>query len=107
MALKQLGLVADFPSGTATQVWVDDEPVAVFHLDDGRLCATSDQCTHGSGMLSDGFLCGNEIECPMHQGRFDVLTGRATAVPCTDDVRTYPLTVKDGVLWISVQEPRP
>lgn len=107
MAMKQLGPVGGFATGTVTQVWVDDEPVAVFHLDDGRFCATSDQCTHGNGLLSDGMLCGTEIECPLHQGRFDVVTGRAVGVPCTQDVRTFALSVKDGVLWLHAREDRP
>lgn len=104
MLLKQLGPVSDFSAGTAAQVRVNDEPVAVFHLDDGRLCATSDQCTHCNGLLSDGVLCDSEIECPLHQGRFDVMTGRALGVPCTEDVRTFPLTVQNGVLCLHLQE---
>lgn len=102
--MKQLGRAADFPAGTARQVWVDDEALAVFHLEDGRWCATSDQCTHGNGSLAEGWLCGSEVECPLHQGRFDVTTGRAVGVPCTEDVRTFPLTVRDGVVWLALQE---
>jgi len=39
--------------------------------------ATDSLCTHGLARLCDGFLEGHEIECPLHQGRFDVRTGKA------------------------------
>ena len=38
-------------------------------------------CTHGNARLCDGFLMGHEIECPLHQGRFDVRDGRALCSP--------------------------
>jgi naphthalene 1,2-dioxygenase ferredoxin component len=36
-----------------------------------------------------------EIECPLHAGRFDIKTGKATGPPCIDDVKTHPVRV-DG-----------
>ena len=56
---------------------------------------TDDICTHAYARLSDGWLDRNEIECPLHAGRFDVKTGAATAPPCVDPVKTYPVRV-DG-----------
>jgi naphthalene 1,2-dioxygenase system ferredoxin subunit len=45
--------------------------------------------------LSDGFLEGNEIECPLHQGRFDVCTGKAMCAPLTEDIKTYPVKIQN------------
>ena len=46
-----------------------------------RLGDTSDVCTHGGASLSEGFVVGDEIECPWHSGRFCIRDGKATALP--------------------------
>lgn len=66
--------------------------IALYDLD-GEVFATDDICTHAYARLSDGFLDRAEIECPLHAGRFDVKTGKATAPPCTDDLKTYPVRI--------------
>ena len=59
---------------------------------------TADLCTHGGGRLSEGYLEGYEIECPLHQGRFDVRTGAVTAAPCVRAVRTFRARVVDDAV---------
>ena len=51
----------------------------------------------------EGFLEGHEIECPFHQGRFDVRTGEATLAPCAEPIRSYPVKVEAGRVWIRLQ----
>ena len=65
----------------------------------------ADQCTHGPGNLSEGVVLGSEIECPFHQGRFDLRTGQSTYPPCTEAVRTWTATVKAGEIFIDPDEP--
>ncbi len=67
----------------------------------GTVYATDDTCTHADASLADGFIVnGTEIECPYHQGRFDIGTGKATRAPCKIDLRTYPLKVIDGEVFM-------
>ena len=73
---------------------------------EGRFYATQDQCTHGPGSLAEGFLVGAEIECPFHQGRFDIRTGRATAAPCILALRVWTVHAVDGRLYIDPTEYR-
>lgn len=81
----------------------DDEamPVVVgaariaLYRSEGEYFATENVCTHAFALLSDGFLEDGCIECPLHQARFDIRTGKALCAPATQDVRTYPLRV-DG-----------
>ena len=61
-----------------------------------RDLAAANRCTHGDALLCDGFLEGHEIECPHHQGRFDVRTGAATAAPAEVALATWPARVVDG-----------
>lgn len=71
---------------------------------DGEYFATSDVCTHGQAFLSDGYLDGHLIECPLHQGLFDVRTGAPAGAPCTVPVRSFPVKVEDGFLHVQVEE---
>ncbi len=96
---------AEVTADTPVRVVVDDVAYAVFNLD-GHFYATQDECTHGPGSLADGFVMGCEIECPFHQGRFDIRTGRATAAPCTEALRIWTVHVIDGRLCVDPAEHR-
>lgn len=76
-----------------------DREIALFSVD-GNVFATDNLCTHGNARLCDGFLEGHEIECPLHQGRFDVRTGAATCSPATRTLRTYPVKTDGGRIWV-------
>lgn len=78
-----------------------DREIALYSVD-GAFYATDNLCTHGHARLCDGFLEGTEIECPLHQGRFDVRTGAATCAPATGALRTYPVKTGDGRVWIKL-----
>jgi naphthalene 1,2-dioxygenase system ferredoxin subunit len=52
--------------------------------------------------MSNGFLEGREIECPLHQGRFDVCTGKALCAPLTENIRTYPVRIDQSRIWVKL-----
>lgn len=68
--------------------------LAVFNLD-GRFYVTDDRCTHGEASLCEGEIDGGEVECPFHQGTFDIRTGRATGAPCRVALRTWQVVMVD------------
>jgi naphthalene 1,2-dioxygenase system ferredoxin subunit len=68
----------------------------------GELYATDNLCTHGAARLSDGFLEGREIECPFHQGRFDVCTGKALCAPLTENIRVYPVRIENKRVFVNM-----
>jgi naphthalene 1,2-dioxygenase ferredoxin component len=82
------------PEGDVVGAMVGGKDIAFYKLE-GTVFATDNTCTHGAARLSDGFLEGNEIECPLHQGRFDVCTGKAMCAPLTDDIKTYPVKIEN------------
>jgi len=43
---------------------------------------------------------GGIIECPKHNGRFDYTSGKALGAPVLDDIRTYPVRVEGGTVFI-------
>lgn len=85
--------LSELPEGTTCQVEAGGEPVCLYNLG-GTICATQDTCTHAEASLSEGFIEGELIECPLHQATFDIRTGKAMSAPATEDLRTYPVKVE-------------
>jgi len=87
--------------GDVTSVTVGDKELALYEVD-GEVYASDNRCTHGDALLSDGFLEGHHIECPFHQGRFDVCTGKALCAPLTEDIRVYPVRIENNRIWVKL-----
>jgi len=85
----------DFAASDAIAVNAGQREIAIY-LVDGAVFATANRCTHGDALLCDGFLEGHEIECPHHQGRFDVRSGAATCAPAKIALVTYPAKLEGG-----------
>lgn len=83
---------------------VGGEAYAIYEVD-GAIYVTQDACTHGPGSLAEGFVDGHEIECPFHQGKFDIRTGCPTAAPCTIRLKTWKPSVVDGFVTIDPTRP--
>ena len=89
------------PEADVTSVVVDEREIALYEVE-GEVFATDNLCTHGAARLSDGFLEGREIECPFHQGRFDVCTGKAMCAPLTQDLRVYPVRIENNRVLVNM-----
>ena len=85
--------------GGALKVEAGDLVVAVFNVD-GTFYVIDDHCTHGPGSLSEGYLDGFVIECNFHNGAFDVRTGEVVSPPCMIPVRTHPVVIEGGDVFI-------
>jgi len=89
------------PEGDVTSVDVGGQEIALYEVE-GEVFATDNFCTHGAARMSDGFLEGREIECPLHQGRFDVCTGKAMCAPLSQDIRVYPVRIENKRVWVNM-----
>lgn len=92
--------VAAMPSGDVIGIAVGGKDIALYEVE-GEIFATSNICTHGHARMSDGFLEGREIECPLHQGKFDVCSGKALCAPLTEDIPTYPVRIENGRIFVA------
>jgi len=79
-----------------------DQTFAVYKLRDDRFHATDGVCTHGRTHLSDGFVRGHQIECPKHNGRFDVRDGSPQRAPVCVGLRTYDVKVEGNDLLLNL-----
>ena len=84
----------DVPAGEMLIVEVEGEEVVLANVN-GEIYAFGGECTHKGGPLGEGLLEGDEVECPFHQGRFNVKTGEAVQEPPTDPIPTYEVQL-DG-----------
>ena len=89
------------PEADVTSVVIDGREIALYEVE-GEVFATDNLCTHGAARMSDGFLEGREIECPLHQGRFDVCTGKAMCAPLTQDIRVYPVRIENKRVLVNM-----
>jgi MocE subfamily Rieske [2Fe-2S] domain protein len=71
----------------------------------GRLFATDGMCTHGNTHLSDGLVKDGIIECPKHNGRFNLADGSPARAPICRGLATYPVEERGGMIWVDVSRP--
>jgi nitrite reductase/ring-hydroxylating ferredoxin subunit len=74
---------------------VGEVHLALYNVD-GEVFVTDNVCTHAYALLTDGWLDGNVIECPLHGGQFNVCTGAAMSEPVEVNLRTYPVRLVEG-----------
>lgn len=91
----------DVPEEDVLGIETAGKDVALYNVD-GEVYATDNICTHGHARLCDGFLEGFEIECPLHQGKFDIRDGLPTCQPVTAAVRTYPVKIENGRVFVDL-----
>ncbi len=88
------------PDGDVVAASAQGRAIALVRLGD-EVFAIDATCTHGSASLCGGFVePDGSIECPLHQGRFDVRTGRALCAPLTQDLTVHPVRQQAGRMWV-------
>lgn len=90
---------ADVPDDDALEVVHEGHVYCAYRIA-GRHYVTDGICTHAVARLAEGFVMDDIIECPMHNGRFHIPTGRVEGPPACDPLRTYATRVDGGTLMI-------
>jgi nitrite reductase/ring-hydroxylating ferredoxin subunit len=96
----EVAQTSDLDPGEVMYVEVGDEPVALINLD-GEFYALSDICTHQEASLSDGEVDGDEIECPLHGGAFEIRTGVPANFPVVVPVETYAVKTEGDTVFVA------
>jgi p-cumate 2,3-dioxygenase ferredoxin subunit len=89
--------------GIRQAVLPNGHKLALYQVE-GCFYATDDTCTHGAASLADdGTVEGHHVECGWHNGRFDIRTGEACAMPCTDPLRSWLVQIVDGKVCVVLE----
>ncbi len=97
-AWVRVAAAADIAEGEPVAVEAAGRRLALYRVE-GELFCTDNVCTHAFALLTEGWLEGHLIECPLHAGQFDIRTGRGCGDPIDTDLKTFPVRVEgDDVL---------
>ncbi len=94
--------VADCPVGSLKGVHTDGLGIVLANVE-GRICALLDRCSHEDYPLSDGELDGGDVVCMYHGARFDACSGARKALPAIRPVRSFPVEIRDGDVWVDIE----
>jgi 3-phenylpropionate/trans-cinnamate dioxygenase ferredoxin subunit len=92
---------ADLADDTPITVKVGERDIGLYSLN-GRYYALEDVCPHAYALLSQGFVDGEEVECPLHGAKFHIPTGKCTKEPADRDLARYEVRVGGGRLFVKV-----
>lgn len=93
---------ADVPDGDVAPAVVAGREIGLVRLGE-EVFAIDATCTHGTANLCGGFVePDGSIECPLHQGRFDVRSGKALCAPLTHDLPVHEVRLQGGRVWVKL-----
>jgi len=101
MAWTRVAAAAELKDRGVMDAEVNGEEIALYWVEETPY-ATENICTHAFARLSEGFLDGDCIECPVHQALFNVKTGEAVSPPAYQAVKTFPCRVEGEDVLIDV-----
>lgn len=106
-AFTRVIATADAPDGEVRAVRLPGIEQLAVHNSGGLFFVTQDMCSHAKARLSEGWLEGFEICCPVHDGRFDIRDGRPLCFPAESPIRVFPCEVRDGEVWADLTDAKP
>lgn len=93
----------EIPADEPLQVNLDGQLIALYRVE-GSYYATQDTCTHAKASLSEGFLNGDCIECPLHEARFHIPSGKLISGPACDSLKVFTTKIDTDILWLKLEE---
>jgi nitrite reductase/ring-hydroxylating ferredoxin subunit/uncharacterized membrane protein len=82
---------------------IRDKRIALCKTEDGYY-AFDDRCTHRGGSLAGGVAICGTVHCLWHGSQFSVKTGKVEAGPAVEGVKTYPVEVRNGKVYVKLKK---
>jgi len=99
MSWHDVGAADEVTEDTPLPATVNGRAVGVYTLA-GKYYALEDVCPHADALLSQGFVEGEEIECPLHGARFHIPSGKCTREPGERDLACYEVRLENGRILV-------
>ncbi|CAA6822565.1 MAG: Ferredoxin, 2Fe-2S [uncultured Thiotrichaceae bacterium] len=93
--------IQDIPEGKMKSFNVSGKDLLLCNVGNTFYCVDN-MCTHEDAPLYLGCLKGEEIQCSLHGGRFNVVTGKATVEPAEISLKTYKTIIDKKQLFVDV-----
>jgi nitrite reductase (NADH) small subunit len=101
--------ITDFPRDSGACVKLGDEQIAIFNFGKDEWYAVANQCPHQQQMVLSRGIIGDakgepKVSCPLHKNSFSLCTGEHLGGNAEWKLKTYPVKVEDGEVWLEVSE---
>ncbi len=93
--------IQELTPGQVQLFQVEDKEISICRVN-GNYYAFDDVCTHQYGSLSDGWLEGYTIECPLHGAQFDIRSGEVLCLPAVENIDTYKVVIDESNVFIEL-----
>lgn len=87
--------------GAATVARISDVAIALFNVD-GRILAIDDHCIRCGASLASGVIAEASVSCSSCGWRYDLATGRLTALPALR-ADTFEVKIVDSRLLVAAE----
>jgi 3-phenylpropionate/trans-cinnamate dioxygenase ferredoxin subunit len=101
MPWQRAASAADIKADKGLAVKVGDKSFALYRIGD-KVYALEGICPHADALLSDGFIDGDKVECPLHQAQFHIPTGKCLGPPADRDLATFQVKIEGNDVLIDV-----
>jgi nitrite reductase/ring-hydroxylating ferredoxin subunit len=99
---QRVAAASQLRDGEPLPAKLGETPIALYRLGE-HIYAIDDVCTHAFALLSQGFIENGAIECPLHQAKFDIATGKCLAAPATADLSRYAVRIEGEDIYVSTE----
>jgi len=92
--------VSELKTGEMIAVTIGDDQVLLTNIE-GNFHAIDDVCSHAYACLSDGDINGEEVECPLHGGSFNAMTGMPMNPPADKPLSVFQVKVEGDDIFVA------
>ncbi len=99
---QAIARIEDIPEGSGKVVQAGQRRILLLNIE-GDFHALDSFCAHRGAPLVKGEIVEGQLLCPWHGNTFDVTKGTCPVAP-KESVRTYPVDVCEGQVWVALEE---
>lgn len=97
----RIGALSGLADGEKQALCVRGQPIIVCNSG-GQIYAIANECSHAFQQLDDGRVMAGWISCPAHGARFDLATGEPLNPPASEPIRTFPVIIENGDVFVDI-----
>jgi nitrite reductase/ring-hydroxylating ferredoxin subunit len=101
LVYHDVAATGDIGEDEAQQVVIGSKEICIINKG-GEFFALDDVCSHAYASLADGYIEGDNVECPLHGACFEIRTGKVKTAPATVDLKTYPVKIEGDRIKVGV-----